>query len=405
MVVSARLTIAAMLVLGVATSGAAQGDPVSHARDLATSGRRPEAVQLLQKRLDERPDDTDARTLLGTVLSWEGDYDGSRRELEAVLATSPTHGDALPALVNVELWSDRAVDAEALAQRGLASRPDNVDLLIKHGRALNALERRGEARRELEHALRIEPGNDEALRVRRALRPELLWSASTSVSTERFNGDRTPWQETTLQLGRATPAGTLLFRASDARRFGLRDQQFEIEMYPSFRPGTYAYVAFGFAPDPVLFPEHRLAADIYQSTGAGFEVSAGVRSMVFAERVNVYTGSISKYYGNWLFTVRTYITPNTVGASRSFHGSFRRYFGSAGTSFAGLRYGRGSSREEIRDVNDIEVLDADVIAANLSQALSRRLGVSIDASYGREELTFARQLRRLSLSGGFNVAF
>ena len=76
---------------------------VERARELATSGHRDEAIRLLEVRLSQVATDTDALTLLGTVLSWEGRYDEARTQLETVVATNPTHGDALPALINVEL--------------------------------------------------------------------------------------------------------------------------------------------------------------------------------------------------------------------------------------------------------------------------------------------------------------
>ena len=42
----------------------------------------------------------------GIVLSWEGKSNESRTELQRVLAEHPGNGDALQALINVELWSD-----------------------------------------------------------------------------------------------------------------------------------------------------------------------------------------------------------------------------------------------------------------------------------------------------------
>jgi YaiO family outer membrane protein len=401
----ARFSLAVVLVLCTAWTSAAQNDGLTSARQLATSGHRAEAVQLLRTHLAERPDDADARTFLGTVLSWEGDYEGSRRELEAVLKNNPMHDDALAALVNVELWSNHASRAEELARRRLRLTPRDAARLIQHARALIALDRAREGRKELHRALAMEPANEDARRLQRSLGADLQWSATGTVTTERFNADRTPWYESSVQLGRETPAGPVIVRGTRATRFGLRDEQFEIEMYPQFRRGTYAYVSAGFDPDPVLFPARRIAADLFQSVGGGFELSAGVRTMTFARRVNAYTGSVSKYYGNWLFSLRTYVTPDTAGPSQSFHGSFRRYFGSEGHSYVGMRYGHGATREEIRSVNDIEVLNADVVAGELNQILSRRLGFSLSVGYGREELTFAPALRRLTVVSGLNVRF
>src|SRR6186713_246329 len=51
---------------------------VEHARTLAQGGERDRAITVLQRRLAEVPDDGDALTLLGIVLSWEDRYDEAR---------------------------------------------------------------------------------------------------------------------------------------------------------------------------------------------------------------------------------------------------------------------------------------------------------------------------------------
>lgn len=120
--------------------------------------------------------------------------------------------------------------------------------------------------------------------------------------------------------------------------------------------------------------------------------------------MNIYTGSLSKYYGAWLFTGRTYITPREAGTSRSFHGSFRRYFGEAG-AFAGLRYGRGGWREEVRTIDDFEVLNSDVVAGEAAIVLRRRVEIGLRGSYSREDRVERRALRQYSVSTTLGVRF
>ena len=66
-------------------------------------------------------------------------------------------------------------------------------------------------------------------------------------------------------------------------------------MYPSFRPGTYAYVGIGFAKDDLLYPNYRVATDLYQSVGNGFEVSAGFRRLGFTTTTDIYLATLTKY--------------------------------------------------------------------------------------------------------------
>ncbi len=81
---------------------AGQDDILTKARAAATSGRRAEALSMLETHLAEAPRDVDARLLYGLVLSWEGRYDEARPVLQQVLTQAPGYTDARVALMNVE---------------------------------------------------------------------------------------------------------------------------------------------------------------------------------------------------------------------------------------------------------------------------------------------------------------
>jgi hypothetical protein len=82
----------------------------------------------------------------------------------------------------------------------------------------------------------------------------------------------------------------------------------------------------------------------------------------------------------------------------------RRYFGGGGT-YVGLRYGRGAWRKELLNLNDFEVLDSDVGAAEATVILSGHLELNLTGSYGREDRVEQRGLRQYSLSTGLGVRF
>lgn len=404
--VHSALRISVVLVMVTCAAAFAQADDVvTRARGLAVAGQRGEAIRLLEDALAVSPGNSHARVLLGTVLSWEGRYDEARRELEAILSASPTHGDALPAMINVELWSNHAGRAEELASRGLRQGPNDPGLLLARARALTALKRPAEARVTLDRLLAIDPRHEQALQMRRSLQAGLrLWQVRVASSYDTFSDDRLAWHETHLGLGRATPIGRVLFSAARAQRFGLHDDQFELEMYPRFRPGTYAYVAVAYSPDAILYPEYRYAADLYQSLGAGFEASAGFRRFGFEHAVNVYVGAFSKYYGSWLFTGRAFVAPDSAGTSTSYQGSVRRYVGDAG-SYVGARFGRGASREGDRVRSDFEVIDSAAGGAEAMVILFDRLELTLSGAYAREDRVEQRDVRRYALSTGVGFRF
>ncbi len=266
---------------------AAQDDPVTRARALAVAGQRDEAIRLLDARLAERPDDRDARTLYGTILSWNGEYARARTELERVLASDPNNADARAALANVERWSRT----------------------------------QGPSR-----------------------------EASIGVEYEELAAD--DW----LQLHAAAKFGMFVVRGSHADRGEVDDQQVEVELYPRITPRSYAYLTGAVSSDGALYPDWRIGGEYFFGFGNGFEASAGYRHLAFENEVDLFTASLGKYVGNWLFQARTYANDGDF----AWQGLARRYVGDEG-AYLGLR--AGTARDEIRSGLDVIALDEREIAA------------------------------------------
>lgn len=376
-----RLALALLVggVVGcVGPAAAAQDiDDITEARILARAGRHTDAIAMLRRLLGPSPENAEIQLLLGTVLSREEQFDEARGLLERVLIRYPQDVDAIAALMNVELWSGRPRESFALARRGLDLAPNDDRFLLGRRRAQEAID------------LLVRP-----------------WEVVAGVGADWFDDDRDPWHEAHVSLTRETPAGPITVRGLRASRFALTDHQFELEMHPRFRPGTSGYVAFGFAPDERLYPGSRVAADLYQALGSGFEATGGIRRLSFAAVTTLYTAGLNKYVGNWLVGGRGFFNADRSGeGSRSFHASARRYFGADDASYAGVRYIRGSSREEIRDILDLEVLASDTIAGELRARLGRRLVLQVDAGTGRQERVSGVRLRQHTVAASAGTRF
>jgi YaiO family outer membrane protein len=368
-----RATLLVALLLIVPARAAGQDDVLVRAREAATSGRRAEALAMLEAHLDRTPRDVDARLLYGLVLSWEGRYDEARPVLQQVLAQAPAYMDARVALMNVEYWSGNSTEAREQADHILADSPGNVT-----ARAVRD-------------------------RLAAANRP---WLATTTYYFDTFDDDRGDWHEVSVALTRRTPVGALIFRGNHAARFGLDDQFIELEFYPRFRPGTYAFVAAGVAPDPTLYPDYRVAFDLYQSIGAGFEASAGARYMDFGSITQIYVGTLTKYIGNWMLTGKVYHVPAERDlSSTSYHAASRYYFGSDGTSWVGVSYGHGFSHEEIRNLGDLTTLDSDTVRGEFDVLFGSRLRIFASGGTSRQEFPQRSPLWQTSVSSGLSVQF
>jgi YaiO family outer membrane protein len=285
-----------LCVLVFASTLFAQEDPVARARALANAGQRAEAIRLLEARLAERPDDLDARTLYGTVLSWSGDYGRAREELQRVLAADPNNADARAALTNVERW-----------------------------------------------ARDMPRGNE----------------ASVGVEYEEL-----PVQDW-VQIHAAARFGMFVVRAMHAERGELDDEQIEAEAYPRFGPRSYAFITGAVGFDRVLYPRWRAGAEYFHGFGDGFEASLGVRHLAFENDVDLWTASLGKYAGHWLFQGRTYYDDSDF----AWQALARRYFGDEG-SYLGLR--AGTARDEFRSGLDLIALDEREVAGEALWVLQSR---------------------------------
>jgi YaiO family outer membrane protein len=364
-------------------------DLLAEARRLSTEGDRKGGLRILRWHLEATPNDTDARTLYGTMLSWEGLYKESRAELGEVLDAIPEHGDAIRSAVHVELWSDHPERAVELADKGLRKDPDDVGLLLDRARGFLALNRLPQARADLDHVERVDPGNKDAASLRR--RVELagrVWAIGSTYTFDGFSGgayQHDPWSEGILEIKRQTPLGSIVARTYAASRGSSSGGLFELEAFPTIRKGTYADVGAAITPSYLPYPHYRFQIDVYQTLPLAFEASLGYRRLAFDSGVDMAVVTVSKYLGDWLLTLRSFVVPN-YGTSVSVFGSVRRYLFDS-TAYVGLRYGYGLSKDDLHSVNDLALYNSNSGAAEASFFLFDRFDVGGRLSLSQQQQT------------------
>ncbi|MBV6433261.1 MAG: hypothetical protein IANPNBLG_03439 [Bryobacteraceae bacterium] len=375
------------------------------ARNMATSGKRPQAIALLERHLREHPRDIDSRLMYGIILSWEGRYEDSRRALDAVLETSPDYTDAREALIRVEMWSDHPDRAERLAREGQSRDPGNVNYLLARVKALRDLKHEKAALELARNLLELEPGNKEAQHLREQLvESNRKWDAGVDHSYSWFSDNGSGWRESSITLKRMFPIGRVGVRFTQASRFGFNSQLMEMEAYPRVRPGTYLYLNGGFSPDRQLYPAYRFAGEVFQNLPLSMEGSFGFRRFRFNAPFTLYTGSLGRYFGDYLISCRTFLSRDEFGWSPSLQYSVRRYFNDH-EKFIGFRYGRGASPFEVRSTNEIGVLKSNTFMVEFSGKLNGRWlysftgGISAQDRYGR------KGVRQYILDGSLDYRF
>ncbi len=281
----------------------------------------------------------------------------------------------------MELWSGHPEVAEALAARGLTVHPASLALMEIRALALERLGRHTDGRVQIEALLDQQPSHTGGRRIHRRLvdkEPGVV--VGVTYRHDRFNHSRDPWHEAQAFLGVQGGPGMIGVRVYAADRFGLRDELLEVEAYPRLGERTYAYLAGAFAPDPSLYPERRFVADLYQTVGTGWELSAGVRlidpgatdGLPDPARVMVYTGAIQRYAGAWLMGLRGWHVPEATADALTIDALLRRYRAD-GQSFMGVKYSRGRYRDDERAAVGLTDEVSDAVSVEAAQRIGRLL--------------------------------
>lgn len=362
------------------------------ARELAFDGKRTEARELAYAILEISPDYHDVRILIARTYSWDGFYDQSREELAYVLQDTPDHKDALMASIDNEIWDENPEEAVNFSNEATSYYPVDIPILLKSANAHHSAEMDREAVLILNRIDQINPSNSESMALRRSIRVSSQnFTLSGSYTYDHFSEVFDPAQKGHIQLSGRTSIGSIIGRLNYGNRFETIGFQPEIDFYPSIADGWYGYLNVGYT-NSSIFPEFRAGAELHKRAPSGFELSAGFRYLKFQNSdVLIYTGTITKYQGNWLFTLRPYVTPSSVGISRSVNLLARRYFAGP-ENYVTFRGGFGFSPEERRfqDVSgDVFFTESQFIGVDIFKTLSFNLAFFLSFDVARQELSFS----------------
>ncbi len=384
------------------------------AREKAFSGQRAEARELCLQILEEHPKRHEVRLLMGRTYTWDKLYEEGRAAFHWVLADQPGNKEAIKALFDLEMWSKHPETALAVIEEGLSYYPDDRPMRIKKAKVLIGLEQYRKAILLLRELLKEKEEVEVRVLLRKAKTKSFKNAASASYTYQRYSAIFAPMQSARFSFKQKTPLGTILLNANYANKFGQKDWQWEFDMYPKIGKGLYAYVNYGYSKSN-LFPDHRLAIELFNNLPKGIEVSLGFRKLYFGgkdQQTTIYTFSLLKYLGNYMISGRMYLTPNEIGASKSFIIAVRKYHGS-GKHFAELKAGTGFKIDDRVQANLGLLVEkpyffrANSISLALHRTLDFRNTINMSVALVHQETSFQRgnYLWVGTLNLGYNIKF
>jgi len=306
----------------------------------------PLASQLSKEALDKSPDYSDIQIFLGRVYTWWGKTDSAKICFEKVLNLHPENEDATAAYTDLEYWNNYSSKALSVCENGLKFHPESKILLMKKAKCLIDLKRFQEASNVLNRLLKDDPKNNEARSALENLREQQaknkIGISYDFVSFDKQYND--PWHLVSVDYTRSTKAGSITGRINYANRFKTNGLQFEMDAYPRISRTFYSYVNGGISNKSGVFPQYRAGFSLYANLPNSFEAEGGFRYLYFNDATWIYTASLGKYFKNYWFNFRTYLTPSSNAVSNSYSFTTRYYF--KGTDYFALGLGTGISPDE-----------------------------------------------------------
>ncbi len=355
------------------------------ARDVAFKLKdRKQARDICYEILKDSPNYTDVSVFLARLYTWDDMYDSAKAVFSQIFSRDSSNYDAINAAIDMEYWSDNPKQALIYCNLGLRKYPKSEDYLLEKARVLASLKQYEEAFITIEKLLSINNSNAEALSLAERLKEDVRINAITvNYSYEKFNKIFSPWQLGYIQYSRQTPLGTAILRANFGNRFDTPGTQYEIDMYPRFANGLYAYLNIGYSNSDI-FPKTRYGASLYYSLPLSFEVDAGFRLLKYSSDVWIYTAALGKYYSNFWFSLRTFITPSVQYASHSYSLTIRYYLAGA-DDYIALSGGTGISPDASSIDNQNYWLKSNSGSLEYQSKITKEIIIDFSGSYSKEE--------------------
>jgi YaiO family outer membrane protein len=339
------------------------------------------------------PENTDVLLFRARVKAWSHAYEAAEAQYREVLRLSPGNGEALTGLAEIASWQGRYSEALALYGQVQERDPANADIYFRIGRVYLWKGDYDRARENLESARNLDPQNKEYRQMLKSAAPQFQdhYEIRTEYQWEGFSDGRKDYVDRRLALQfRLSTVGPIILRASSTDRYEARDYQYGFEFYPRLWARAYAFVEGTFSPQHRYLPKTSYLAEVYQAVSSHWDLSLGYRRMNFSSRaVDIFLGSVGRYFGPYMAFFRWYLTPGSEGNAFSWTLNLRRYF--SDTSYLFAAYGRGSKPFHVISMEDYSVVQSWVFLAGLDWTIRQRIRLQFTCSH-RDEGQLKRNL-------------
>lgn len=304
------------------------------------------SIKLAKEALEKSPDYTDISIFLGRLYTWKNDVDSARIVFQDLEKKRIQQEDFYIAYGSLEFWNNNEEKALAIVARGLDYHSKSEDLWLVKAKIYSTNDP-AKAEEAILYVLELNPKNAEARAMYNRIK-ELNSKNAVNVVYNLTHFDKQfdeDWHILGISYKRVTKYGSVILRGNYANKFGTDGKQIDLEAYPRISKTFYLYIGAGYSDDVGIFPKYRTGVSLFANLPKSFEGELGYRQLYFSNNIWMYTASVGKYYKNYWFNLRTYLTPDNKNISHSYTGTVRYYTGGANDYF-GIQIGSGITPEE-----------------------------------------------------------
>lgn len=368
-----------------------------------------QAKKLTKEALRRSPNYVDLSVFLGRLYTWTDEIDSARHIFLGLEQRNIENEDFFLAYASLEYWNDNSAKAIQLLNKGIQLNPTSEDLMYLKARVNYSADNYEQAEDDIVELLKINPKHTEA----RALATRINESAVKNAIGVTYNFTHfdtqfeNNWHIVGVSYKRRTSIGSVIFRTNYANKFADNGLQFEAEAYPRLSKMFYMYVGAGYSNNVGIFPKYRSGASLYANLPKSFEAEVGFRQLYFSDNLFMYTASVGKYYSNYWFNLKTFLTPSAQNISHSYTGTIR-YYTKGAQDYIGFQLGTGISPEDNRaNLLGLEAykLKTYKIGADYNFSFKKTNFFSLSATYFNQEYKPKTKGNQFDISVGYVKTF
>ncbi|WP_041536952.1 YaiO family outer membrane beta-barrel protein [Pseudopedobacter saltans] len=368
-----------------------------------------QAINLSKQALQQAPEYTDISIFLGRLYTWSDKIDSARNVFDKLDKRGVQDEDFFMAYASLEYWNDGYTKANMLLDKGLSFHPDSQDLWFLKAKVNYSNNQYEPAQKAIDNLLKLNPKHTEARALAKNIQ-DFLAKNTIGVSYNFVHFDKQfddNWHIVSASYKRATSIGSVIFKTNYANKFASNGLQFELEAYPRLSKMFYLYVGTGYSNDVGIFPKYRTGVSVYANLPHSFEGEVGYRQLYFSNSIWMYTASVGKYYQDFWFNMRTYLTPGSESISQSYAATVR-YYTKGANDYLSFVIGSGLSPEENRSNlldNSPYKLKTFKVGAEYNFSINKTNLFSLSSTYYNQEFRPKERGNQLDIILGYSKTF